>query len=910
MKSLRFAFITFLILVAQSALAMVDPGTNEVEGGKVYQFIHIWDNLALQAGAPEGYPGSGAPDADKITQYFLVEELSAAVDTLPHTYAIRSLANGKYLKSSEAAVVNWGYADNTFDSSTKMCIRKRENSRYYVVSSFSQRNYEWGAMVVYGDGIICYRRPQDDALWALKEVKLPQEEIDRLLSLAESKNGASGNTASYQTLLNEFFADAACTELKSPYNTYSVSETKIKEMNSYKALPEPLQKAVLKAKNSLWWSENNSRHPAADKNVLWDVEHAKKFRVQLYEPYSDHAQGANAAGISAWSAINNPTGIVAGLDDVLYVMVDEEPADGSQLSIGGLDNRLSINDSKKGVVLHKGLNIVPFYSDIDHIYIFYTVDTYDNNKKKFLNKLSSYHPIKIHIEGGRINGFFNYIGDDLYHADNRDHEDWEYYKERYIHPMFDLVGKNVIMHMSMVKQYDSLDGTGGLWDGLYDLIDTNEYEVAEIIEAWDNVIQYEKLIAGLTNDADILDPFAGGYYESIHSDDIAPAPDYSEYLNTKVLAITDPGSSYMHASWGHTAYKPSTHRDILLGLPYIAGCVWGPAHEIGHTNQGPIKMKGTTEISNNLFSNAVTYQMGLQTSWEDFATDQLNHFNAKEHYLANGLWGCTRMYFQLWCYYHVLGHNKKFYPRLFQLLREQPLQHKSPTLASEDQLHFAKMACIAAQEDLTDFFDSWGLLFPGTYSGNDYGDFTIKVTEQEVEDFRKEIADMNLPKNHAIITFDDRVGSQMPSSQFDKNQAGEIGGFIDHFTKSKSDGNYYFSLDGNNATILDGSGGVGFLAYDNSGHLKSFSNSRSFVLSDEARDGINNGTVGLYSVDYDGTLRLIDNEPGNTTGIEDVIADPTFGADDVIYDISGRRLKNIDAPGIYIVNGKKRMITN
>lgn len=906
MKKLRLALIAVLMFAAQSVFAMVDPGTDEVEGGKVYQFIHIWDNLALQAGDPDGYPGSGTPDAGKISQYWLVEELYAAADTLPPTYAIRSLANGKYLKSSQAAVVNWQYADNTNLLATKMCIRKREDSNYFVISSFSQRNYQWGAMVVYGDGIICYNRPQQDALWALKEVNLPQEEIDRLLALAKSKDDVAGSAADYQTALNEFFADAACTELKAPYNTLQLN--KIRETDSYLALPEPLQLAVDKAKEGLRWVEYNSRKPASDENAHWDVTRAKKFRVQLYEPYSDHGQGANAAGISAWSATNNPTGIVAGIDDLLYVMVDEEPAEGSQLSIGGLDNKLCINDSKKGVRLHKGLNIVPFYSDLDHIYIFYTVDTYDNNKKEFLNKLSAYHPIKIHIEGGRINGFFNYVGDALYPAD--DNWDWDnMYKKNYIHPMFDLVGKNVIMHMSMVKQHDNNEGTGPLYDGLYDIIDTEKYDLAELVGAWDNVVQYEKLLAGLTNDADIADPFAGGYYESIHNDDIAPAPDYSEYLNNRVLAVTDPGSTYMHASWGHTAYKPSTHPDILLGLPYVGGNVWGPAHEIGHTNQGPIKMMGTTEISNNLFSNAVTYQMGLQTSWEEMPSEQLKHFNAKDHYLKNDLFGCTRMYFQLWCYYHALGHNKKFYPRLFQLLREQPLTQDRNAAAAEDQLHFARMACIAAQEDLTDFFDSWGFLFPMTYSGSDYGDFTITVTQQEIDDFRKEIAAMNLPKNRAIITFDDRVGSSIPSSQFNKYQAGEMGGFPDHEANSRSDGKYYYRISGNKATIKDGTGGVGFLAYDRDGRLKSFSNSRSFNLSDEARDGLNNGTVSLYSVDADGTLHEMSDKPAPTTGITGISADSAPAESDVIYDISGRRLRSIDAPGIYIVNGKKRLVT-
>ena len=41
---------------------------------------------------------------------------------------------------------------------------------------------------------------------------------------------------------------------------------------------------------------------------------------------------------------------------------------------------------------------------------------------------------------------------------------------------------------------------------------------------------------------------------------------------------------------------------------------WGPAHEIGHVHQLAIDWMGSTESSNNLFSNYIIYQLGKYKS--------------------------------------------------------------------------------------------------------------------------------------------------------------------------------------------------------------------------------------------------------------------------------------------------------
>lgn len=68
-----------------------------------------------------------------------------------------------------------------------------------------------------------------------------------------------------------------------------------------------------------------------------------------------------------------------------------------------------------------------------------------------------------------------------------------------------------------------------------------------------------------------------------------------------------------------------------------------------------------------------------------------------------------RMNWQLWNYYHRCGYKTDFWQKLFKLLREDRIVESNP---GAGQLHFAKMASKAANENLTEFFRMWGFLEP------------------------------------------------------------------------------------------------------------------------------------------------------------------------------------------------------
>ena len=142
---------------------------------------------------------------------------------------------------------------------------------------------------------------------------------------------------------------------------------------------------------------------------------------------------------------------------------------------------------------------------------------------------------------------------------------------------------------------------------------------------------------------------------------------------------------------------------------------WGPAHEIGHIHQKAINWPGCTESSNNLFSNYVLYKLGKYCSRGSelfhladarFVEGQAWFDMGNPHHMNEDTEIHMRMYWQLWNYYHRCGYNEKFWQTLFQLLRADRIDENNPGAA---QLKLAVKASQAAHEDLSDFFELWGL---------------------------------------------------------------------------------------------------------------------------------------------------------------------------------------------------------
>ena len=118
-------------------------------------------------------------------------------------------------------------------------------------------------------------------------------------------------------------------------------------------------------------------------------------------------------------------------------------------------------------------------------------------------------------------------------------------------------------------------------------------------------------------------------------------------------------------------------------------------------------MNGLKESSNNIFSNICVWFDGKATSnmADGALVNLLKVYNRPDGDFFHTTLGVQmHLYYKLWLYYHPTGKNNRFYPRLFELLRRDPMNVTVDQDGAQCLLHFYKMCCKAAGEDLTEFF--------------------------------------------------------------------------------------------------------------------------------------------------------------------------------------------------------------
>ena len=584
-----------------------------------------------------------------------------------------------------------------------------------------------------------------------------------------------------------FFTDNSCSELKPAYASY----TKSLMMNdaNYQKLSATLQKMVLKMCTDGTWQENNFDNSKGS----WDATRAKKYRVQLYEPYNEPEAAASALGINAHTNLNNPTGICATGGDVLYVFVGADPKEGSTLEIDAI-----VNNSSKGkrTKLKKGMNVIPVIGKDLTYFIIYTADT----KKEHV--LADFDSIPIHIEGGYVNGYW----DKSRHND----DDWvditrNFAKHRYMY----VKGEREAFFMEleyMIKDNCCPDS------------------ISDAIGWWDNMVKWQHEIMGLED-----------YYPSRFNNRLC------------AVSLTD---GYQAAG----AYETFHVRTILTNiLPFRnvmknSDNAWGPAHEIGHMNQGAINIVSCTEESNNLFSNMVVHRIGKTTTRGNGLSVCREDFSNRTPFPLRGsdIIAKSRMFFQLYLYFHAAGKDTTFWPRVFEALRKNPLD-KGPkdrnwtslTQAKDDQLRFAEVCCEVAQMDLSEFFEVWGMFEPMTDAGvGDYENFIVNLTKEEAEASRARMQRYEKKGGH-LIFIEDRIkpsprtdgveGNRLDfNEEFVIGKMGSTGQWNDYIDESVKAQGYYFSRKQNVISIItdkDAKGALGFKLYNaETGELLDFNN--------------------------------------------------------------------------------------
>ena len=602
-----------------------------------------------------------------------------------------------------------------------------------------------------------------------------------------------------------WFEDFACTQLKAEYQAMTDEDL----TTSMKAgdMPGYMVDIALKLKNGDW------------------AAYEQDFRIHNYNAYSDAYYWNNKLRSTGGSYMGNPTGIYTKGDEPLYVFVDSDVPTDATLYIAGCAGNDLVTSAKQGKMLKKGLNVV----DGKENSLFYIIYTADTQKKK--KTLSEWPDIKIHIEGGLVNGYYDVA--------RQSDEDYKAILKAAKHERFTVKGGHSLFNFK-TSTYRSV------WPK----------SVEKSICWFDSLAVWERELMGICESV-ATGKRAGAPFYLTGGEAIYPI-----YYNNPNFAIegeaTDGGyaNSASYRTMYNTAGCVQSSFDVSRTADFDD---WCSAHECGHNNQGPITVEGGTEVSNNLFSNYIRFHDGLVTTSGNSLATIMDEYARHEPFFTRSLNSQMRMYWQLYLYYHLAQKNTAFFPTLFKELRKDPL-----TLYSSNTgcLKFVRKVCQVAQEDLTDFFTVWGFFEPlNNYIVNDYGEHKMTVYQSDINKTLAEIAKYPT-KNREIIFIEDRV-DYVPTTDFlttagqkrrDSDlvgKCGNVGQFTDYLPGASKPSEYTY-LQADSLYALDGTGGLGFLMLDAEGRLKYATNAKNFCIPSSV-----GADFTMYSYDEGGVLHEI-----------------------------------------------------
>lgn len=611
-----------------------------------------------------------------------------------------------------------------------------------------------------------------------------------------------------KTQCGNFFEDAACTQLKPEYQAMSDEEltAALTEVN----MPELMIATALKVKNASW------------------AKYEQDFRIHSYKAYSDATYWNNKMMSSGGSYMGNPTGIYAKNDgDELFVFVDSDvPSDATLYFAGCVENDL-IYSAQTGTRLVKGLNVIDGVKDALY-YIVYTADT-----KSMKKTLDQWPEIKIHVEGGVVNGYY----DVSRHSD----ADYQAIMKAATHKRFTVRGGHSLFNLKTASYKTVFPKT-----------------IDKSICWFDSVAVWEKNLMGMTEE--VASGKKAGYPWYLTGGEAI----YPIYYNNPNFAIEGEVEDAGYAN--STPYRTSYN-----GIDCIKNCLnalntnmddWCAGHECGHNNQQAINLEGCTEASNNVFSNLVCYLDGLNSSNGSTLATVMGEYARHEPFYFRDVNSRLRFFWNFYLYYHLGQKNTSFYPELFKALRKDPLVNYNTTNNNNGGLKFVRKVCEIAQEDLTDFFEIWGFFEPIKKTTiEDYGSHPIAVTQSGINSTKTNIAKYE-KKNREIIFVEDRADYVLSTGFLQAagkkrngsdrvGQCGDLGQFTSYWPGGCAPSEYvYFQSD--SLYAMEGEGGLGFLMLDAENKIKYASNAKNFCIPSSVGNDFT-----IYSYDADGSLHEV-----------------------------------------------------
>ena len=893
---------------------------SEIEDGAYYRII----STAYEKHMTESDGGltSKTADYDNLLQTWIVRKSGEGYtfqNVVTDNYAGASSGRSQQYKTTATAKTLYVTRSNDKWLNTfKITTGKTDTQGYHTASSQSYMVVQWDT-------------DADASYWAFEKVELTQEQIEEAKAGQKEYENLVKNKVKYQAALTNFFKDYACSELKD--EVLAMTDEQLKADENFQILPSMIQNMVLKVKNNTWQIFENQ-------TTGYTRGYEEFFRVAEYGVYSNHSSMCWQTGQSnAYGKLSNPTGIIAKPSDVLIIYVDQEPSSDCTLQVELVSTEGVPGNHQTGSCtdLHKGINIVNA-DDEKMVYIFYQL----NDVNKYL---ANYKPIKIHIEGGQLHGYWDATR-------GMTNEDWKLLQQS-------LLDKCDFLNLKTTNLVHAVHGA--------ELKRVCPDNIEGVTKIWNKVVSTEEKYQG-------LESFEGRC--------------------NNIWNVFTVDYNYMFATTYGTYYHWNTMSSIYdyYNLTHSAGALWGPAHEMGHNHQSTFNMISCMEVSNNLFPNICVWEQGISDTRGYNVESNFAYLPGNQPWLDRNIWDKTRLYFQLYLYFHVMHNNDRFYQDFFTALRKNGMKKNgNNSLGKDDYLHFYKTVCDVAQLDMTEFFEAYGFFVPITdYKVEDYANYIVNTTQADVDAAKAYVAKKGYPKAGNVMFINDKV-EQKPSEPNDEWESvtssslrakypnddttgwylgpKKLGGDFESYTPNdksyKIDGDYYTL---SSSTIsFKGTGWMGHKFYDReTGRLIWATNKAAFtlptavknadyyVVAAEANGGdvpcpfyqlgkskyyklevhFADGTTKIWNVnDTDGLMDLLpegawavyidtkempeilQNDPRVTTegtGISEVAPSASSGTGNLegagrIFNLAGQRVGSNLQKGVYIIDGKKIM---
>lgn len=769
-------------------------GLSEPAAGKYYRIKNMGYSNYINENIGANVLNCEGKDADKLSQYWTLVPASNG------RWNIQNLCTQRYIVQQNGAFSKQ-YSTNT-SKTNSFAIQRTDDATsitYYILDSNNVGLHCDASNVVVG-----WYSSNNNSVWGFEEVQLDDEFIEAGRAQLNAYNDLKKNLNTYKAALAELFQDKACTTLKDEIQ--ALSDEALAENSSFATLNDDMKAMVLKVKNNTWESFTSSTGYTRE-------GFEKFFRIRddfnVYSHYQTMAGNKYAGMSNAFGKLSGPTGIVGKAGDIIYIYVDAEPSSDCTLQVEVVMDSDSPGDHQTGstTALHAGLNTV-FLSQASTIYIFYQL----NNPDKFL---ANYPAAKIHIEGGELQGYFDYTR-------GMTNQDWTLLYEKLLNKsnIINLKCDRVVFAMLTDLVKNAIGRTG---------------EAEGLMRIWNNFIECEEDLMGFKEDL-------AGRFRNVWN----------------AFSVTH---GYMYSTTYGTYYENSTISTVMNynTLTSSGGAIWGPSHEFGHNHQASINIVGATEVSNNLFSNVNVFLHGVSTTRGSTVTKTLEHFAKGTGWFGMGIWEQTRMYYQLYLYFHAQGHKPDFYPTLFKLLRQDPMQKRTGpstsvvdgdgntvtaplTYGKADYLHMAKKMCDAAQLDLSELFEVNGMFKPyDKFFVGDYSNYWVTTTQADIDAAKAYMH--KYPKAPSICFIDDRIkpSPSVSDGPFEGKPKGstrvnydsevsigyaDVGQWSDYVDEYQTNGYYYT---GTSSYTIYGTGAIGFKVYDNDGNLIYLSNTKKLT---------------------------------------------------------------------------------